>query len=153
MTTPAVHAALDLLCAVPVSGRHDEDLPDELFDRVEDLIRAHGTDDIAELVATAVESGRATMGQATVFLDVAVWSGTDNGASLHSTLDAWVRGADDAVRLALALHHAYYPLSTRAEMIAALTRIAGRFPAHRAVCERLIANRPDEPPSADRPRA
>ncbi|MFF2523012.1 hypothetical protein [Streptomyces liangshanensis] len=139
--------ALDRLCAVRIPEQDDADLPDELFDRVDDLIDAHGADDVAEMVAGAVEAGQASMRQAIVFLDVAVWSGTDNGSSMKVTLDEWVRRADDHVRLGIALHHEYYPLPTRAEMLVKLAEIARRFPEYRTICERHIAARP-----ADRPR-
>ncbi|MGW4510044.1 hypothetical protein ACWENO_35935 [Streptomyces sp. NPDC004436] len=125
-----------------LSEEDDADFPDELFDRVDDLIDAYGADDVAEIVAEAVEAGQASVEQAIVFLNVAAWSGTDNGASMKSTLDEWVREADDAVRLGIALHHECYPLPTRAEMIAKLAEIARRFPEHRAICERHIADRP-----------
>ncbi|MFE2267762.1 hypothetical protein ACFXB4_00820 [Streptomyces lavendulae] len=141
MTTSTVGEALDRLCAVQVSEEDDADCPDELFDRVDDLIDAYGADDVAEIVAEAVEAGQASVEQAIVFLNVAAWSGTDNGASMKSTLDEWVRKADDAVRLGIALHHECYPLPTRAEMIAKLGEIARRFPEYRAICERHIADR------------
>ncbi|GLX38354.1 hypothetical protein Sros01_44270 [Streptomyces roseochromogenus] len=141
MTTSTVGEALDRLCAVQVSEEDDADFPDELFDRVDDLIDAYGADDVAEIVAEAVEAGHASVEQAIVFLNVAAWSGTDNGASMKSTLDKWVRKADDAVRLGIALHHECYPLPTRAEMIAKLGEIARRFPEYRAICERHIADR------------
>ncbi|WP_344446430.1 hypothetical protein [Kitasatospora nipponensis] len=123
-------------------SEHDADFPDELFDAVDDLIEAYGADDIAEIVFQAVAAGRATAGQAVVFLNVAVWSGTDNGSSMKRTLDTWVREASDTVRLQIALHHEAYPLPTRAEMIAKLVEIAFGFPEHRAICERHIAERP-----------
>ncbi|MFD4245702.1 hypothetical protein ACFWP3_29530 [Streptomyces sp. NPDC058525] len=134
--------ALDWLCAVRVSAQDDADFPDELFDRVDDLIDAYGADDIAEIVAEAVEAGRASAEQAIVFLNVAAWSGTDNGASMTRTLDRWVRKADDPVCLGIALHHEYYPLPTRDEMSVKLAEIALRFPEHRAVCESRVADRP-----------
>ncbi|MFJ6482290.1 hypothetical protein ACIQK6_19535 [Streptomyces sp. NPDC091682] len=148
MMTTAWEEALARLCAVHVPERDDADLPDELFDRVDDLIDAYGADDVAGIVAEAVEAGRATLEQAIVFLNVAAWSGTDNGASMTLTLDEWVRKADDTLRLGIALHHEYYPLSTSTEMLAKLTEIALRFPEHRAICERRIADRP-----ADQPRS
>lgn len=144
MAMSAWEEALDRLCAVQVPERDDADLPDELFDRVDDLIDAYGADDIAGIVAEAVVAGRATLEQAIVFLNVAAWSGTGtgNGASMTRTLDEWVRKSDDALRLGIALHHEYYPLTTRTEMAAKLAEIALRFPQHRAVCERHIADRP-----------
>ncbi|MFD7912839.1 hypothetical protein ACFV30_19305 [Streptomyces sp. NPDC059752] len=141
MTTSAVDEALDRLCAIQVSDQDDADFPDELFDRVDDLLDAYGADDVAEIVAEAVEAGQASVEQAIVFLNAAAWSGTDNGASMNSTLDTWVRKADDAVRLGIALHHEYYPLPTRAEMATKLAEIARRFPEYRAICERHIAGR------------
>ncbi|MFE2362582.1 hypothetical protein [Streptomyces virginiae] len=115
---------------------------EQVIDRVDDLLDAHDADDVAEIVAGAVDAGQASVEQAIVFLNVAVWSGTDKGASTKATLDGWVRQADDAVRLGIALHHECYPLPTRAEMDARLSEIALRFPEHRAVCERHIADRP-----------
>ncbi|MER6488605.1 hypothetical protein ABT264_34285 [Streptomyces virginiae] len=109
---------------------------------MDDLLDAHDADDVAEIVAGAVDAGQASVEQAIVFLNVAVWSETDKGASTKATLDGWVRQADDAVRLGIALHHECYPLPTRAEMDARLSEIALRFPEHRAVCERHIADRP-----------
>ncbi|MFB6557858.1 hypothetical protein ACFCYH_02930 [Streptomyces sp. NPDC056400] len=148
MTMPAWEEALERLCAVQVPEQDDTDLPDELFDRVDDLIDAYGGDDIAGIVAEAVVAGRATLQQAIVFLNVAAWSGTDNGASMTRTLDEWVEQADDTLRLGIALHHEYYPLATRTEMLEKLAEVALRFPEHRAICERHIADRP-----ADRPRS
>ncbi|WP_326593018.1 hypothetical protein [Streptomyces sp. NBC_01294] len=81
-----------------------------------------------------------------MFLNVAVWSGTDNGASMKHRLDAWVREAQDTVRLKMALHHEYYPLPARAEMASVLARIALRFPEHKAICEHRIAGRDGQPP-------
>jgi hypothetical protein len=75
-------------------------------------------------------------------LNLAVWSGTGNGASMQLTLDGWVRRADDAVRQRIALHQESYPLPKATEMTARLTEIALRFPEHRAVCERYVAERP-----------
>ncbi|MFK0256186.1 hypothetical protein [Streptomyces sp. NPDC090445] len=141
MTTSAWDEALDRLCAVQVSEHDDADFPDELFDRVDALIDAHGADDIAEIVADAVVADRATVEQAIVFLNVAAWSGRDNGASMTRTLDEWVRKADDTLRLGIALHHEYYPLPTRTEMSARLAEVALRFPEHREICERLVVGR------------
>lgn len=142
MTVSGVGVALARLCSVQVSEQDEGDFPDELYDRVDDLLDAHGADDIAEIVAGAVDAGQASVEQAIVFLNVAAWSATDNGASMKTTLDGWVRKADDAVRLGIALHHECYPLPTRAEMVVRLSEIALRFPEHRAVCERHIADRP-----------
>ncbi|MFD9517596.1 hypothetical protein [Streptomyces sp. NPDC059979] len=114
MEEPSWKRALERLCAVQVSQEDDADFPDELFDAVDDLIDCWGADDVAEIVAEAVYAGRATVEQGIVFLNVAVWSGTDNGASMKHTLDAWVREAQDLVRLKMALHHECYPLPTRA---------------------------------------
>ncbi|MFJ3513963.1 MULTISPECIES: hypothetical protein [unclassified Streptomyces] len=141
MTASAWDEALARLCAVHLPEQAGADLPDELFDRVDELVHAYGADDIAEIVAEAVVAGRATVQQAIVFLNVAVWSGTDNGTSMKRTTDEWVRKSDDTLRLGLALHHDAYPLPTRAEMVAVLAGTALRFPEHRAVCERLIAGR------------
>ncbi|MEU9131718.1 hypothetical protein AB0D08_27005 [Kitasatospora sp. NPDC048540] len=136
--------ALARLCAVPVPEDGSGELPDELFDAVEDLITAHGADDIAEIVAAAVHAGRTTVARASTFLNVATWSGTDNGASMRHTLNGWVRRADDTVRLHLALHHEAYPLPGAAEMRAVLPAIATRYPEHRAICEALLSTRPDD---------
>lgn len=141
---PAWEAALARLCAVRLPEGQAADPPDELFDAVDDLIDAYGRDDIAEIVALAVHSGRATVSQATTFLNVAVWSGTDNGASMKLTLDDWVRRADDDVRLHMALHHEAYPLPTAVEMKAKLMEIGDRYPQHRGICDALIANRPGD---------
>ncbi|MFD5462896.1 hypothetical protein ACFWIQ_08705 [Kitasatospora sp. NPDC127059] len=155
----AADAALRRLCALPLSpGTADEagsagavgeaggagdpgELPDELFDAVDALIAAHGADDIAEPVARAVHLGWATVEQGTVFLNVAAWSGTDNGASMKHTLDDWLRHCDDPVRLHLALHHEAYPLPTAAEMRVVLTAIGERHPRFREVCRRHLAGR------------
>lgn len=134
-------AALDRLCAVRLPEDASAELPDELFDAVEDLIVAYGADDIAEIVAQAVDAGRATVRQATMFLNVAQWSGTDNGASMQHTLDDWLRRAQDTVRLHLALHQGVFPLPTAVEMKAVLTEIADRYPEHRTICAHLIAAR------------
>jgi hypothetical protein len=143
MATPSREAALERLCAVRIPDEGAAACPpDEIFDAVQDLIDACGTDDIAEVVAGAVDAGRATLLQAITFLDVAVWSGTDNGTAMKLTTDEWVRRADDPVRLHIALHHETYPLPTAAQMKTRLTEIAARFPEHRAICERLIATRP-----------
>lgn len=135
-------AALTRLCAVQVPDDESAELPDELFDAVDGLIDAYGADDIAEIVAQAVDSGRVTVRQATTFLHVAQWSGTDNGASMQHTLDNWLRRADGTVRLQMALHQGIFPLPTAVEMNTALTEIAARYPEHRAICEHMIAARP-----------
>ncbi|WP_418955790.1 hypothetical protein [Streptomyces tritici] len=134
-------AALERLYAAQVPEDEDADIPDEVHDAVDALIEAYGADDIAELVAGAVDAGRLTVRQATTVLGVATWSGTDNGASLFRTLDAWVRRADDTGRLYMALHQPAWPLPTRAEMNAKLTEIAARYPEHREICARKIATR------------
>ncbi|MFD4143010.1 hypothetical protein [Streptomyces sp. NPDC058572] len=141
MPAASWRTALKRLRSVQVPEDEDTELPDELFDAVDGLIDAYGADDIAEIVAEAVLAGQMTQEQAIAALNVAVWSGTDNGASMQLTLDGWVRRADDAVRLRIALHHDSYPLPTAAEMTARLTEIALRFPEHRAVCERYVAGR------------
>ncbi len=133
--------ALTRLCSVRLPQDDSAELPDALFDAVDALIEAYGADDVAEIVALAVHAGRATPGQAATFLNVAAWSGTDNGASMTRTLTDWVRRADDTVRLHLALHHEVYLLPTAEEMKTALTAIAARYPEHRARCETLIAGR------------
>ncbi|MEJ8645601.1 hypothetical protein WKI68_39105 [Streptomyces sp. MS1.HAVA.3] len=92
MEEPSWKRALERLCAVQVSQEDDADFPDELFDAVDDLIDCHGADDVAEIVAEAVFAGRATVEQAFVFLNVAAWSGTGDGAPMSHTLDNWVRG-------------------------------------------------------------
>ncbi|MBP0454251.1 hypothetical protein J5Y04_32660 [Kitasatospora sp. RG8] len=141
MVGQAWQAALARLCAVALPEDESANLPDEVFDAVNDLIEAYGADDIAEIVARAVHAGQATVGQATTLLNVAAWSGTDNGASMKLTLDDWVRRADDTVRLSMALHHEVYLLPTAAEMTAVLTDVAARFPEHRAICQDRIAGR------------
>lgn len=147
-------AALERLCAVQVPEDESAELPDDLFDAVDDLIDAYGADDIAEIIAQAAASGRVTVRQATTYLEVAQWSGTDNGASLRRTLDDWVRRADDTVRLHMALHQGtIWPLPAAAEMNAKLTEIAARYPEHRAVCRYLIATRAADRPSATAPPA
>ncbi|MFJ9776772.1 hypothetical protein ACIRVF_37000 [Kitasatospora sp. NPDC101157] len=143
--------ALLRLCAVPLPRQETDDLPDELFEAVDDLIDAHGAHDIADLVARAVHAGQATLGQGTVFLNVAVWSGTDNGTSMQHTLDDWVRHSHDPVRLHLALHHEAYPLPTAAKMRVALTAIGARHPRLREACERHLAQRPPDPGQAAPP--
>ncbi|MGW6875780.1 hypothetical protein ACWGHA_25970 [Streptomyces xanthophaeus] len=64
------------------------ELSNALFDAVDALIETYGADEVAEIVALAVHAGRATPGQAATFLNVAAWSGTDNGASSCETLIA-----------------------------------------------------------------
>ncbi|RST13005.1 hypothetical protein E2C00_16705 [Streptomyces sp. WAC05374] len=135
-------AALERLCAVHVPEDESAELPDDLFDAVDQLIAAYGADDIAEIIAQAVRSGRITVRQATTCLGVAQWSGTDNGAALRRTLDDWVRRADDTARLHMALHQGMWLLPTATEMHAKLTEIAVRYPEHQAVCRYLISTRP-----------
>ncbi|MFE7779179.1 hypothetical protein ACFU5O_35980 [Streptomyces sp. NPDC057445] len=67
-------AALERLCAVQLPEDESAEPPDDLFDAVDGLIDAYGADDIAEIVAQAVDSGRTTVGHATTFLNVAAWS-------------------------------------------------------------------------------
>ncbi|MFF8670135.1 hypothetical protein [Streptomyces sp. NPDC015242] len=137
----AWEAALKQLCAVNVPEDESARPPDELFDAVDDLIDAYGADDIAEIVAKAVTTGRVSVREATTFLGIAQWSGTDNGASLRHTLDDWVRRADDTVRLHMALHQEFWPLPTAVEMNAKLTEIIARYPEHQAICTHKIATR------------
>ncbi|MEU6878844.1 hypothetical protein [Streptomyces sp. NPDC046712] len=109
---------------------------------MDDLIEAYGADDIAEIVAQAVATGRVAVREATTFLGVAQWSGTDNGTSLRRTLDDWVRRADDTARLHMALHQDVWPLPTTVEKNAKLTEIIARYPEHQAICTHMIATRP-----------
>ncbi|MGF1428649.1 hypothetical protein [Kitasatospora sp. LaBMicrA B282] len=139
-------AALEKLLAVPVLQdaaltEEEIDFPEEVFDAVEEMITANGSDDIAPIIAAAVAAGRIPPVRAADVLDIASWSGTDNGAAMQRTLDDWLRQADDPVRVYLALHTEVYPLPTAAEMRAVLTVVAARHPEYRAVCERMIASR------------
>lgn len=140
----AWESGLARLCSVQVPEDDSAELPDAVFDGVDALLDAYGADDIAEIVAQAVHSGHATVRQATTLLNVAAWSGTDNGASMVLTFNDWVRRADDTVRLHLALHHEVYLFPTAAEMKARLTEISARYPEHRAICEMRIAGRRDD---------
>ncbi|WP_222723626.1 hypothetical protein, partial [Streptomyces sp. MS191] len=120
----------------------------ELHEAVEELIAAHGSDDVGDLVADAVAAGRIDRERGAALLNVAAWSGTDNGTALGRTLTGWLRAGDDAVRVHLALHHETFPFPTRGEMLARLPGLANRFAEHRALVERSLAGRPPRPAGA-----
>ncbi|WP_246040838.1 macro domain-containing protein [Streptomyces cadmiisoli] len=137
-------AALGRVCTLPLwepDGGH----PWELHEAVEELIAAHGSDDVGEPVAEAVAAGRADRARGADLLNIAAWSGTDNGTALGRTLTTWLRAGDDPVRVHLALHHEAYPFPTRGEMLLRLPGLADRFPEHRALVERRLAARPARP--------
>ncbi|MFI8287602.1 macro domain-containing protein [Streptomyces sp. NPDC085614] len=119
-----------------------------MHEAVEELIAAHGSDDVGDLVADAVAAGRIDRERGAALLNVAAWSGTDNGTALGRTLTGWLRAGDDAVRVHLALHHETFPFPTRGEMLARLPGLANRFAEHRALVERSLAGRPPRPAGA-----
>ncbi|MFJ2825661.1 hypothetical protein ACIO7M_31790 [Streptomyces toxytricini] len=81
-----------------MSEQDDAGFPDELLDSVDDLIDAYGADDVAEIVAQAVEADMALVEQAIVFLNVAAQSErapsvcTPSGALRPLTLDPTTSG-------------------------------------------------------------
>ncbi|MGW6217996.1 hypothetical protein [Streptomyces sp. NPDC055109] len=137
-----LETALGSLFAVGIAD--PDHPPAEVYEAVEGVMAALGSDDIADVVAEGVAAGRISMQQAQAYIGVAVWSGVDNGNSMRRTLDGWLQSMDDAMRVALALHSDIYPLPTRAEMASVLKRVGERFPEHRPTCQYLTAIRPSD---------
>lgn len=115
---------------------------DALCAAIDDLMAALDSEDIAGIVADAVARGLTTLAHAEYYLGVATWSGTENGASMQRTLEAWLRAGDDPLRVHLALHAEVYPFPDAVEMAAVLAEVARRLPRFRERCAELIARRP-----------
>lgn len=144
MTESTKEAAFDRLLAVrPLMEEGPYGGPtDELCSAIENLMVVLGSEDIADLVADAVSAGRTSLDEADIYLGVAAWSGTENGASMQRTLESWLRDSHDVGRIHLALYSEYYPFRDADEMVAVLSDVAQRFPQFRERCAELIATRP-----------
>lgn len=114
-----------------------------IFDAVESLITALGSDDIAPLILDSVLVGRLTLEAAHVYLDIAVWSGTDNGTAMSATLERWLEQADDrtAVELGLEQSSRNGILQPKSRQVRVLSQVAERFPDLRTRCHALIARK------------
>ena len=112
-----------------------------ISDAVEELMRSVGSDDIGDVVAQGVDEALLTLEQASSVLDVATWSGADNGAALQRTLNLWLSRGENLTRVWLALYHHVFPMKTKSEMTAALEHIVKKFPELRPRCEYLIHRR------------
>jgi hypothetical protein len=112
-----------------------------ISDCVEELMRIVGSDDVGEVVAHGVDEGLLTRAQASSVLNVATWSGSDNGAALQRTLNLWLSRGENLTRVWLAIHHDVFPMMTKSEMIAALEQIAAKFPELRERSEYLVRQR------------
>ncbi|MEV0404804.1 hypothetical protein [Actinoallomurus sp. NPDC050550] len=143
MIESAQEAALGRLLAVrPLMEEGPYGGPtDGLCAAIENLMVVLGSEDIADLVADAVVAGRTSLDDADIYLGVAAWSGTENGASMQRTLESWLRDGEDVVRVHLALHSECYPFRDANEMVSVLSDLAQRLPQFRERYAELIASR------------
>jgi hypothetical protein len=83
---------------------------------------------VGDVVVQGVDEALLTLEQASSVLDVATWSGADNGAALQRTLNLWLSRGEDLTRVWLALYHHVFPTKTKSETTAALEHIVKKFP-------------------------
>jgi len=140
LTSDRVGHAVGRLLAVPVPdpGRRP---PSALFEAIEELIRAASSDDVAAIIAKAMDQGRCGRERAGLIIGCAAWCGTDNGQAMQATLDSWLARPDDPDRAWIALHHDAYPFRSHAEMTTRLREVATRYPELADTCEDLITTR------------
>lgn len=67
------------------------------------------------------------------------WRGTDNGAKVMRSLEAWVRECSDEDKIWVALHQDAYPFVDHTTRIARLREVAASLPSLRGRCEEMIA--------------
>ena len=114
-----------------------------ISDTVEELMKLLASDDVGEPVAQAVVDSVFSREQASAILDIATWSGGDNGAQLQGTLNRWVREANSEIKVWLAVNHHVFPFPTKGEMVKELERVQLLFPQMRERCEYLMHARRD----------
>lgn len=105
-----------------------------LFDKL-------GTEDVGEVVASAVHEGLISQLQGADFIGIATWSGRTNGAQLLPTTERWLEEGTDPIRIGLALSQATLPFSDSEKMNEVLSRIASQYPQYSAICWRKITGR------------
>ena len=110
-------------------GTGDDDaIVQQYADCIDALFSALHSEDIGDLVANAVHTGKLSPGQAEQILGVSVWCGSENGAPLHRAIERWLEEASDPVRVRLALAQATFPFRDRQRMEEVLTGVAARYP-------------------------
>ena len=112
-----------------------------ISDCLEALFAKLGTEDVGELVASAIASGLLTQAQGGASLVIAAWSGRTNGGQLRPTIERWLEEGQDPIRVGLALAQDTFPFSDLERMTQVLSRIASRHPQYAAACRGLIARR------------
>lgn len=122
----------------PRSPRYDIVPASAAIDELFSLLKS---EDISTTIEDALRSGSLTMEQGVATLQIAVWSGSENGASLMRSLERWLSEANDPLRVALALDQEAYPFISREEMSRALRRIALTYPQFADRCRYLIESR------------
>lgn len=105
------------------------------------LFEKLGTEDVGEVVASAVHDGLITQLQGGDFLGIATWSGSTNGAQLRPTTERWLEEGNDPIRIGLALALDTFPFLEGEKMNAVLSRIARKYPQYSAICRRKIIRR------------
>ncbi len=141
MTDHQAEEALAFLLATPYP-REGADVPSvAVFDAVDALIAALGSDDVAPTLLNAVRAGRTSAELAAAYIEIAMWSGTDNGAASAKTMQSWLECPKDRGAVELALLHmanARCLLSPATRRVEVLGLVAERFPDLRAQCLALI---------------
>jgi hypothetical protein len=113
---------------------------DRSFALAEDLIRAFGEAQLPERIYAAIPRERPWQDVADLFA-ILIWSTRDNGASIMSTMEQWLRSADDVRRVQVALHLDVDPFREAGTMEQVLADVASKFPEVADRCRDLIDER------------
>jgi hypothetical protein len=143
-TDPAVRAVITKMSHLPIDPHGEKTDVVGISDLLVELFTVLNSEDVGEVVASAVEEGIFTQEQGGEILGISVWSGETNGADLQPTVERWLEEPNSPIRVGLALAQGIFPFSSAEHMNEVLLRVSSRFPQYSAVCSEIVRRRHEQ---------
>ena len=112
-----------------------------ISDCVEALFQEIGSEDVGEVIASAVSHGLLSQAQGNKVIEVSMWCGQTNGKELSDTIERWLEEGANPIKIELALAQDTFPFSTQTKMADVLTSIAKRYPQFASTINGMIERR------------
>lgn len=143
-TENAIKAVITKMSHLPIDPHGNKTDVVGISDLLVELFNLLKSEDVGEVVASAVESGLLTQEQGGEILGIAVWSGETNGAALQPTVERWLEEANSPIRVGLALAQGIFPFSNAVRMSEVLQRVSSRFPQYASISREMVRKRQEQ---------
>jgi hypothetical protein len=130
-----ISAALDAICL-----ERDDQKYSLSFETAAAVVTEFGEPDLANILFSEIPRTVPFELVAELF-DLLTWQTDDNGGSIHSTIETWLREGTDNRKLLIALHLDVYPFTNGDEMEKVLSQLAETNTRVSSRCKELIQSR------------